>query len=59
MFEDAISHYRFSEEDFAHRLSRLMSNLVTQSHLRPDPKLIFPEFFSGGTVATRPRGRRE
>lgn len=55
LFEDTISHYRFPEESFAHRLSRLMSQLVTHSQLRPEPNLIFPAFFSGGTVEARPR----
>ena len=50
LFENAISHYRFDDETFAHRLSRLMSQMVSQGYLRPEPNLMFPRLVSGGTV---------
>lgn len=50
LFEDAISHYRFEDETFAHRLSRLMAQMVSQGYLRPEPNLIFPRYVSSGTV---------
>ena len=50
LFATAISHYRFDDEAFARRLSRLMTQLVSQGSLRPEPNLIFPRFVSGGTV---------
>ncbi len=50
LFENAISHYRFEGETFAHRLSRLMLQMVSQGHLPPEPSLIFPRYVSGGTV---------
>ncbi|MBI4624023.1 MAG: substrate-binding domain-containing protein [Verrucomicrobia bacterium] len=45
-----VSHYQFEEEEFAHRLSRLMLKLVSQGSLSLEPNLIFPKFFAGGTV---------
>ena len=45
-----IAHYSLSEESYAHRLSRLMLQMVTQGYLDPEPNLIFPKFFAGGTV---------
>ena len=50
LFEEAISHYRFHDETFAHRLSRLMAQMVSQGYLRPEPNLIFPRYVSSGTV---------
>ena len=52
LFEDTISHYRFDDEAFAHRLSRLMLQLVDQGTLRPGPNLIFPRYISCGTVGS-------
>lgn len=51
LFGEALSHYRFEEEAFAHRLTRLMAQLVTQGSLEAEPQLIFPRFVAGGTVA--------
>ena len=50
LFEDAVSHYRFEDEAFAHRLTRLMLQLVNQGYLSSEPNLIFPRYVSGGTV---------
>ena len=53
MFETVsppITHYKFEEESYAHRLSRLMLQMVSQGYLSPEPNLIFPTFFAGGTV---------
>ena len=50
LFEDAISHYRFEGETFAHRLSRLMLQMVNEHHLPAKPNLIFPRYVPGGTV---------
>lgn len=51
LFGESLSHYRFEEETFAHRLTRLMAQLVTQGSLVAEPHLIFPRFVVGGTVA--------
>ena len=53
LYEETLSHYRFEGETFAHRLTRLMSQLVNQGHLSPEPNLIFPRYVSCGT-AQRP-----
>ena len=53
LFEHAISHYRFEGETFAHRLSRLMLQMVSQGHLPPEPNLIFPRYVPAGTVTQR------
>ncbi|MEO6003705.1 MAG: substrate-binding domain-containing protein [Opitutus sp.] len=45
-----ISHYKFVEETFADRLSRLMLQMVNQGYLSDEPNLIFPTYFAGGTV---------
>jgi LacI family transcriptional regulator len=45
-----IAHYTFDEDTYAHRLSRLMLQMVTQGYLSPEPNLIFPKYFAGGTV---------
>jgi DNA-binding LacI/PurR family transcriptional regulator len=50
LFDDTISHYRFEDEAFANRLSRLMLQLVDQGFLRSEPNLIFPRYVSCGTV---------
>ena len=55
LFEDAISHYRFDDETFAHRLSRLMAQMVSQGYLRPEPNLIFPRYVHAGTVRAASR----
>lgn len=53
MFETVsppIAHYNLKEDTFAHRLSRLMLQMVSQGNLESEPSLIFPKYFSGGTV---------
>lgn len=45
-----ISHYTLQEDSYAHRLSRLMLKMVSQGYLKPEPNLITPKFFAGGTV---------
>jgi len=45
-----IAHYSFGEESYAHRLSRLMLQMVSQGSLPVEPNLIFPKFIAGGTV---------
>ncbi|MFO1447168.1 MAG: GntR family transcriptional regulator [Opitutaceae bacterium] len=50
LFGDAVSHYRFEDETFAHRLTRLMLQMVDQGYLPAEPNLIFPRYVSGGTV---------
>lgn len=46
-----IAHYSFAAEAMAHRLSRLMLQMVDQGYLSPEPNLIFPKYCAGGTVA--------
>lgn len=46
----AITHYTLAEDIFSHRLTRLMLQMVSQGHLAPEPNLIFPRFYAGGTV---------
>ena len=50
MVDPAISHYRFADDALSHRLTRLMLQMVSQGHLAPEPNLIFPRFYAGGTV---------
>jgi len=50
LFENEISHYAFRGESFAHRLSRLMLQMVGQGHLPPEPSLIFPRYVAGTTI---------
>lgn len=45
-----IAHYTRNEDTYAHRLSRLMLQLVNQGKMAPEPNLIFPKHFPGGTV---------
>ena len=45
-----ITHYTLREDTFAHRLSRLMLQMVSQGNLPPEPNLIFPRYLAGGTV---------
>jgi DNA-binding LacI/PurR family transcriptional regulator len=54
LFAETISHYHFDDETFAHRLSRLMLQLVDHGNLRPEPSLIFPRYVSCGTVGAPP-----
>lgn len=50
LFEDAIAHYRFEGDAFAHRLSRLMLQLVSERRLPLEPNLIFPRYVAADTV---------
>ena len=50
LFGESIAHYRFEGETFAHRLSRLMSQLVNQGSLPAEPSLIFPRYVPAATV---------
>ena len=45
-----LAHYSFKLDAYEHRLSRLMLKMVHQGYLDPEPNLIFPEFFEGGTI---------
>lgn len=45
-----IAHYTFRSDSFAHRLSRLMLQMVNQGILGSEPNLIFPKFIAGGTI---------
>lgn len=45
-----IAHYAPGEESLAHRLSRLMLQMVNQGYISPEPNLIFPKYFAGGTI---------
>lgn len=36
--------------DFAHWLTRLMSPVVSQGRVRPEPNLMFPHFAKAGTM---------
>jgi DNA-binding LacI/PurR family transcriptional regulator len=45
-----IAHYSLEEGAFAHRLSRLMLQLVNHGYLPLEPNLIFPKFLPGGTI---------
>mgnify|MGYP000591138481 CR=1 FL=1 len=45
-----IAHYGYANETFARRLSRLVLQMVSQGHLKPEPILIFPKFFPGSTI---------
>jgi len=45
-----IAHYSLEEDAYVHRLSRLMVQMVSQDYPTPEPNLIFPKFFTGGTV---------
>lgn len=48
-----VSHYRFEANAFAHRVSRLVLKLVGEGHLEPEPTMMIPKFFPGGTVKRR------
>ncbi len=56
LFEDELAHYAFTGDSFAHRLSRLMLQMVGQGHLPPEPSLMFPRYVPGGTVQARKGG---
>ncbi|SDS48932.1 substrate-binding domain-containing protein [Opitutus sp. GAS368] len=45
-----IAYYSPQDDTFAHRLSRLMLQMVNHGNLEPQPNLIFPKYFPGGTV---------
>lgn len=51
----AISHYLTHDASFSHRLLRLMQQLVTHGYLPPEPTLIFPNHFAGGTLRNAAR----
>ncbi|MEY2880231.1 MAG: hypothetical protein RLZZ15_2611 [Verrucomicrobiota bacterium] len=53
LFEGALAHYRFEGETFAHRLSRLMLQLVNERRLTLEPNLIFPRYVAADTVHAR------
>lgn len=46
----AIAHYQFANEARVRRLTHLMLKLVSHESLKPEPNLIFPDFFAGRTV---------
>jgi DNA-binding LacI/PurR family transcriptional regulator len=50
LFENTVSHYMLGGETVAHRLSRLMLQMVGQGYLPTEPNLIFPRYVSAGTV---------
>ncbi|MBL9215420.1 MAG: GntR family transcriptional regulator [Opitutaceae bacterium] len=50
MVRPPVAHYTLEDGAFERRLSRLMLQLVNQGYLDPEPHLIFPKFFLGGTV---------
>jgi len=45
-----IAHYVLEEGALAHRLSRLMLQMVEQGNLQPEPNLVFPKFLPGKTI---------
>lgn len=45
-----IAHYIVAQDTYAHRLSRLVQQLVNHGSLPSEPQLIFPKYFAGGTV---------
>lgn len=45
-----IAHYTLQDDTFAHRLSRLMLQMVNLGNLECEPNLIFPKYLAGGTV---------
>lgn len=45
-----IAHYALKEDTFAHRLSRLMLQLVSHGKMAAEPNFVFPKYFAGGTV---------
>jgi DNA-binding LacI/PurR family transcriptional regulator len=54
IFESSISHYAFSAESYAQRLSRLMLQIGRQGYLAPKRHLIFPSYVDAGTVVQAP-----
>lgn len=55
LFENVLSHYAFAGETFAHRLSRLMLQLVGEGRLPAEPHRIFPRYVNRDTVKSRAR----
>jgi DNA-binding LacI/PurR family transcriptional regulator len=54
VYAGTVDHYAFGNDAFAHRLSRLMLQLVAQGRLPAEPSLIFPHYVAGGTVQPPP-----
>jgi DNA-binding LacI/PurR family transcriptional regulator len=50
-----LAQYVFKEGVFSRQLTRLILRLVGQGFIVPEPKLIVPEFFPGGTIKQIPR----
>jgi DNA-binding LacI/PurR family transcriptional regulator len=50
LYESALAHYAFDATTFAHRLSRLVLQLVGAGQLRAEPHLIFPRYVALHTV---------
>ncbi|MBL9212588.1 MAG: substrate-binding domain-containing protein, partial [Opitutaceae bacterium] len=50
LFGNSIAHYPFSAPAYVHRLSRLVAQMVGNRFLAPEPSLIFPQYFPGGSV---------
>ncbi len=50
LFGSSLSHYPVDGLAYAHRLSRLMNQMVANGFIPPVPALVFPTYFSGGTV---------
>lgn len=50
LYESALAHYAFDASTFAHRLSRLVLQLVGPGRLPPEPHLIFPRYLALNTV---------
>lgn len=50
LYESALDHYAFDATTFAHRLSRLVLQLVGAGQLRAEPHLIFPRYVALNTV---------
>lgn len=48
----AVAHYKPEPGIFERKLSRLMLQMVSQGYLAPEPTLITPKFFAGGTIRT-------
>jgi LacI family transcriptional regulator len=45
-----VSHYSSEIEVFGQRMTRLMLQLVGQGQIPPEPHLVLPRFYAGGTV---------
>ena len=55
LYEHELAHYAFGGDTFAHRLSRLMLQMVGQGRLPAAPSLIFPRFVARDSVRSLPR----